>query len=150
MNRTNQPAPSVPEFSPELIAAMKRFRSMKPWRGSVAERKAKFTALHLELRDILPSPEDHPTREWTLSFHKIAPQDVPSAMDLKCSTRTIQLYYKLSVVTYLYAVGVVAFRDRQIALAWAQALYRKMFPVSAANTITTSDGLILKRTSSAN
>ena len=86
------------KFSPACLAAMREFRSKKPWRGTVPEREAKFTALHAALCDdygIVPPPE--------LRFLEIGvareEQTGTSAFDRR--QNALVLVGRLSVASYL-------------------------------------------------
>lgn len=113
-------------YKPEVLAAMREFRDAKPWRGTVAERKAKFEALHTKLCAAY-------NKSLTLLL------DVPDAERTRGTgcylspIRIIQLEGKLSVVTYLHEFAHAVFgQSEDKAVAWSTNLYRRMFPKSAA------------------
>jgi hypothetical protein len=145
MNRINSPssitpAPETPAYSENLLAAMATFKAAKPWRGTVEERKPKFQTLHTTLC----ASEGC---NWTLSLDYVTAPETTSVMSgLKDDTHELVMIGKLSVVTYLFLFAGAAYgMERGEALAWAQALYRQTFPVSAARMTFTEEGLVLNR-----
>jgi len=171
MNRQNQPAQpdnneqpeqapiTIEEFSPALIEAMKQFRDSKPWRGAIEERTVKFQTLHSALRGVVfhnrPAfnNDGREFAKWDLRVEHIAPGEVmPSKCpwDLEGDSPALVLLHKLSVVTYLFGVGVILFRNDRVALTWAKALYREIFPRSAARMVEAADGRIVRPTTNSN
>ena len=125
-------------LNPEATAALKAFRSAKPWRGTFAERCGKFTALHaalapvygLEVRLVLPRTET-PERPGNGGFFPADAPGVPEAY-----RGAVVLTGKLSVVTYLHCLGKARGMNRREACRWSINVFRKIFPRSfgAAST----------------
>ncbi|HEY3325042.1 MAG TPA: hypothetical protein VGP72_31605 [Planctomycetota bacterium] len=136
MEPVNATPPQV--FTPECLAAVKTFRRAKPWRGNVEERKEKFTALHTKL-----CAAYHLT--VALSFaDDIDPLAAEAASRFENDGKTITLHRKLSVVTYLVAIGMARGFDYAQAWLWAVELYRQMFPISYARH-SVQNGFIVRR-----
>jgi hypothetical protein len=123
-------------FSRECIAAVKEFRRAKPWRGNLEERRDKFTTLHNRLCAAYDL-------KMELEFaDDIDPLGAGGHSRYHIHDGRITLHFKLSVVTYLVAIAHARGFPYAQAFTWAVALYRKMFPVSAARHIE-RDGLIV-------
>ena len=130
------------KYKPEVLAALREFRSSKPWRGTVAERKLKFGALHAALTRIYGRPV-------RLEFSVGEIETERGNGYCTADRRTIVLTGKLSVVTYLHEFSHAIFGpDERQACDWSINLYRRIFPRSAARMIT--DGHLIDRPSITN
>jgi hypothetical protein len=126
-NRPNYPAsvseildPSM-KFKPGVIPAVKRFKRNKPYRGSLDERKLKFSTLHQDLCALF-------SKQTTLTFGTLDGSDSGSSSYCP-STDTIVLRGKLSVVTYLHEFAHALGRDERGACKWSVNLFKRTFPV---------------------
>ena len=110
------------KFRPGVLAAVRRFKASKPYRGSLDERKSKFAALHQDLCAIFG-------KTTTLTFGTLDGSDSGSSSYCP-GTDTITLKGKLSVVTALHEFGHVVFgADERKACKWSVNLFRRTFPV---------------------
>ena len=109
------------KFRPGVIAAVKRFKRAKPYRGSLDERKLKFTALHQDLCRIFG-------KTTTLIFGTLDGSDSGSSC-FSPAADTITLKGKLSVVTYLHEFAHALGRDERGACRWSVNLFKRTFPV---------------------
>lgn len=136
-NPTPTPAPAPNQtFSPACLAAVKAFRTAKPWRGNIEERKAKFEALHMSLNAVY-------NLTTALAFSDdIDPLARPGTSRFDYADETITLHNKLSVVTYLTAFAFARGFEAPKALRWATELYKRMFPVSASRHVFNGDLMI--------
>jgi hypothetical protein len=109
------------KFRPGVLAAVRRFKAGKPYRGSLDERKLKFSTLHQDLCCIF-------SKQTTLNFGVI--DDSPSDASSYCpGTDTITLKGKLSIVTYLHEFAHALGRDERGACKWSVNLFKRTFPV---------------------
>jgi len=152
------PAPAPAQtFKPETLAAMQVFARSFPWRGTVPERKLKFSALHaalsaaygltVELRmDGIPDTEAPGVRSYGTFCAATAGQeavaetpDEPGRPAVSPTPAFIRLDGKLSVVTYLRAFANARFAGTEDSWGqsqrWAQGLYRRVFPENAARMV---------------
>ena len=125
--RPNYPAsvsevldPSM-KFRPGVLAAVKRFKAAKPYRGSLDERKLKFQSLHRDLCALF-------SKTTTLTFGTLDGSDSGSSSYCP-GTDTITLKGKLSVVTYLHEFAHALGRDERGACKWSVNLFKRTFPV---------------------
>jgi hypothetical protein len=110
-------------YRPLAIRALKRFARRKPWRGSYAERREKFTTL---------------VRNLAAAYGIPCPQVICDGSDGGDSGRscyvpasnTIILRGRLSVVTALHEFGHALGKDEREACRWSVNLFRKCFPQS--------------------
>jgi hypothetical protein len=115
------------KFRPGVIAAVKRFKRAKPYRGSLDERKLKFTAVHQDLCRIFG-------KTTTLTFGALDGSD--SGDSSYCpSTDTITLKGKLSVVTALHEFRHCLGKGEREACRWSVNLFRRTFPVLFAQCV---------------
>jgi len=130
------------KYKPEVLAALREFRSSKPWRGTVAERKQKFLSLHQALTAIYGRPVQ-------LEFQVGDTESERGNGYCTADRRTIVLVGKLSVVTYLHEFSHSIFGpDERQACDWSINLYRRIFPRSAARMSTV--GHLIVRPSTTN
>jgi len=131
MNRINPTNNNDPTFTfkPEVLEALREFRHLKPWRGTVDERRIKFQSLHAALCGIYDC-------NWSLDLDHIEAVETEhgnAGLKYENDSARIVLVGKLSVVSYLYCFALSIFaRDRRQANAWAIALYKRIFRLSAA------------------
>jgi hypothetical protein len=113
-----------------VIAALKAFRSTKPWRGTLAERKAKFRVIHAELNRIY-------NRNVVLNLDAVCEPEADLGNGW-CNGQTIALVGKLSVVTLLHEWGHALYGHSEAkAIRYSIGLYKRAFPRSAARHLTT-------------
>lgn len=115
-------------FSPQCLAAVREFRRAKPWRGTLAERQAKFEALHAALCDaygLVPAPP--------LQFARLGAAG-PDQMGDGGYTRELGVVVagRLSVATYLWAFARARGMATEDAFRWSLSLFSRMFPRSFA------------------
>jgi hypothetical protein len=105
-------------YRPDALRALRAFRSTKPWRGTAAERRAKFRRLHRELCGV----------------YGVRPRLTFSAREVACYVPVqdrINLP-RLSVVTYLHEFAHTRGADERQACRWSINLFRRVFPRSFA------------------
>jgi len=135
MDQTANTPPQI--FSRKCIAAVKAFRSAKPWCGNIEERKDKFAALHVKLCAAYDL-------KLELEFAEdIDPLGKSGLSRYHLHDGTVTLHFKLSVVTYFVAIGHARGFPYAQAFNWAIELYRKMFPHSAARHAE-HDGVLVR------
>lgn len=115
-------------FKPEVLNAMREFRKLKPWRGTIPQRREKLTFLHHKLREIYERPFIE------LEFQLPEDFELPRGNGIFVEDNdTIYLIGKISVVTYLHVFAKAVFGpDDEKAMEWSINLYRRIFPNSAA------------------
>jgi hypothetical protein len=105
-------------YRPDALRALRAFRRTKPWRGTEAERRAKFRRLHRELCRVYGV---HPS--LTFSEREVACYvPVQDRINLP----------RLSVVTYLHEFAHTRGADERQACRWSINLFRRVFPRSFA------------------
>ncbi|MDB5320336.1 MAG: hypothetical protein JWN40_1967, partial [Phycisphaerales bacterium] len=107
-----------------VIAAVRRFKRSKPWRGTEDERKAKFERLNRDLCGLYG-------KQTHLQFGLLDGEDSGSSHYVR-STDTITLCGRLSVLTFLHEFGHALGKDERAACRWSLNLFRAVFPVSFA------------------
>ena len=124
-------------FSDGCIAAVEAFRHAKPWRGTIEERKDKFTALHQQMCAAYGLAQ-------TLAFaDDIAPVGNDGLSRFDITEANITLHFKLSAVTYFVAIAAARGFTYAQALTWANELYHNMFPLSASRHVQ-RDGFVVR------
>lgn len=112
-------------YKSEVFGALREFKRLRPWSGSVAERKAKFERLHRRLCEIY-------RKEIRLRFRvpdEIGRWGFSGDSDCNYSTNTITLRGRLSVVTFLHEWGhALGLHEQERAQAYAVELFRSVFP----------------------
>jgi len=128
-------------LSASATAALKAFRDSKPWRGSLDQRREKFETFHAALCEATGlTPE-----LVLLEVERDAGVVTGGNGGYSGRRNTIVLAGKLSVVTYLFAFGLLAGLDgRDEAMKWARGLFKHFFPRSAAGCVEVG-GLMLRR-----
>lgn len=125
----------------KILAAVKRFARSKPFRGELAERQAKFAALHRELLAIVAP--DGPSVD--LIFEGLDAGEWPRGNG-RCKIVNGQpalvLEHKLSIVTYLWLFAGLCGLRRSDRFAFARDLFRQCFPRSFARA-RVLDGMIV-------
>lgn len=110
------------KFKPEVVAAIRSFRSSKPWRGTLKERKVKFQSLHDALCRIYGK---------TIKLDMNLSGEALSG-SAEVQNNTIHINDNLSVVNYLnrfrYAQNGGNGYD---AYKWSASLYVRFFKLSA-------------------
>ena len=114
------------KFRPAALRAIKAFSKEKPWRGTLAERQAKYRALHCAL---VLAYGIEPTE---LVFENDESRDSGSSCFVP-ATRRIILRGRLSVVTYLHELGHCLWgRSEEKACRWSISAFYRCFPRSFA------------------
>jgi hypothetical protein len=108
------------KFRPDVLRAVRAFKKHKPWRGSLDERKLKFSQLHQDLCRIY-------RRTTTLTFGKLDGGD-SGGSSYSRAIDAITLTGRLSVVTYLHEWGHALGKDEREACRWSINLFRRIFP----------------------
>jgi hypothetical protein len=129
------------KFRRGVVAAVKAFRRVGPWRGALEGRKRKFRRLNDALARAygMPAPE--------LRFERI---DGSFSGASSCRRRgdgrpaVITMRGKLSVVTFLHEFAHALGRDERGACRWSINLFRRVFPEQY--TRLQADGHTLRRT----
>jgi hypothetical protein len=113
-------------YRPATLKVLREFRRAKPWRGSEAERRAKFRKLHRQLCRIYGEELRRGNGSLpTLSFsQREVACYIPSQNRINLPT--------LSVVTYLHEFAHVRGADERQACGWSINLFRRIFPRSYA------------------
>ncbi len=111
-------------FRPSVLAAVQRFARAKPYRGTRAERKAKFADLHDDLCAVYG-------KQTVLAFGVLDGGD-SGASHYRPAADLITLCGRLSVVTYLHEFAHALGRDEREAVRWSTNLFRAVFPRSFA------------------
>lgn len=130
-------------YKPGVLRALRDFKRSRPWHGTIDERKEKFKKLHSKLRKIYKI-------KTKLRFRNVEAEAERGNGAYNPRTDKIWIEDKLSVVTYLHEFAHAVFgKDEFKAVDWSANLFRRVFPKSAANTIT--DGhVMLKKPSTKN
>lgn len=136
--RTVREVLSDMKFKPAALRAVRAFAWSKPWRGTIAERKAKFRRLNRDLARAygLPKPR--------LVFHHVEADRFSGASCYRPAVHTITLAGRLSVVTFLHEFAHARGYDERQACRWSLNLFRRVFPRSFARC--QSDAHTLVRT----
>ena len=115
-----------------VVAALKAFRSTKPWRGTLEERKAKFRVIHAELNRIY-------NRSVVLVLDGVREPETKLGNGwYQPGTQTMALVGKLSVVTLLHEWGHALYGHSEAkAIRYSIGLYKRVFRKSAAQHLTT-------------
>jgi hypothetical protein len=112
-------------FKPAALRALRNFRQAKPWRGTLAERKAKFRSLNRDLAGAcgILCPR--------LVFVRVD-GGMPGNGSYHRLRHTITLYGRLSVVTFLHEFGHARGYGERRACRFSINLFRRLFPRSFA------------------
>jgi hypothetical protein len=112
-------------FRPEALRAVRAFRRSNPWRGTIAERFAKFRTLNEALADA-----------YRMATPKLAARHITGSCSASSCYRpgkhAITLSGRLSVVTYLHEFAHARGCDERRAVRWSVNLFRRVFPGSYA------------------
>lgn len=139
-NQPNYPRSVAEVLDPPLkfkrgtVAAVRRFKRSKPWRGSEDERKAKFERLHCGLCLVYG-------KQTRLVFGLLDGEDSGSS-HYTPSTDTITLCGRLSVLTLMHEFAHALGKDERGACRWSLNLFRRVFPASFSRC--TADGHTLR------
>jgi hypothetical protein len=108
-------------FKPAALRGVRAFARSKPWRGTPAERRAKFQTLHDELCRVYGLTTKLTMRVWRLrNFPHYLPGEDRIVLP------------QLSVVTYLHEFAHARGADEWQACRWSINLFRRCFPRSFA------------------
>jgi hypothetical protein len=123
-------------FKPAALAAVRRFARSRPWRGTLAEKKAKFERLNQELAEAygIACPR--------LIFRGVEDNPTVGNGYYRPAAHTIALIGKLSVVTYLHEFGHARGYDERKACRFSVNLFRRAFPQSFARCSTMGHVLV--------
>jgi hypothetical protein len=116
-------------FKPDALRALKAFRRAKPWRGTPAERQAKFVSLHFFLCDIY---QVNPKLEIGAITDCYSP-----------ASNTVYLTSRMSVVSYLHEFGHARGWSERQTVRWSVNLFRRIFPRQFARL--SHEGHMLRR-----
>ena len=127
-------------FTAGMTRATRAFAKSKPWRGTVAERAAKFADYHAAV-----AAENELTTELVVLEQTITDRSGASGSSglvymnengeptrQETERRAIVMAGRLSVVTYLFLVGLALGYKRTEAMKFAVNLFRQRFPRSFA------------------
>jgi len=110
-------------YKSQTIAICKHFALSFPWRGSLEQRKLKFTHFHEAICRVY---DVNPRLHFKLGVN---------TKEKKCQSdsNNIFLYNKLSVVVYLYNFAKVLGKNEKEASEWSWGLFQKCFPKEFKN-----------------
>jgi len=124
--------PSNPMITPmrfkrATLDTMIAFKRARPWRGTLAERKVKFTELYENLNEIYIDRlnGNKPVR---LEFGRLNDNTMSGMSCYNTRTHTVTLKGRLSVVTALHEFKHAMGADEHGAVKWSVNLYRITFP----------------------
>lgn len=118
-------------FKPEIVVAAKAMARSKPWRGTLDERKQKFTAAAKTLGDLIDGPEGTAAGAPRLIFGVLDGSDSISSNVGRRNNR-ISLVGRLSVVTLFWTLAARAGMGGRDSMKFAINLFRVAFPHSFA------------------
>jgi hypothetical protein len=111
-------------YRPATLRAVRAFARSKPWRGTLKQRAAKFSALHFELCRVYG-------RSIRLTFRIDESRHSGSSCYRPSEQRIILNGRLLSVVTYLHEFAHALYgRSERTACRWSINLFRRCFPRS--------------------
>jgi hypothetical protein len=125
---------------PQEINALRHFKAMNPWSGSVETRKKKFLWLHREWNKIhneswrLTFEVPNSCKKWTFSGSSYC----------NPATKSIILRGRLSVITFLHEWGHALGLTQLNAQSYAISLFKEVFPENMAN-LHSYDYCLVKR-----
>jgi hypothetical protein len=128
------------KFKRGTVPAVMNFKRTRPWRGSLAERKAKFGRFHQELCRV------H-SKSTALRFRLLDGGSSGNSHFIPSQDK-ITLVGKLSVVTYLHEFAHAIGKDERGACRWSINLFARCFPRQFAKCRTEGHMLKAARTSS--
>jgi len=119
-------------FSAGCMAAIRAFRSQKPWRGTLEERQAKVITLHAALCDAYGIEPVPPLR--FIAMGEIGPdqQGTAGLINQPDGTRTLGVAGRLSVTSYLWGFARLRGLDAEESFRWSLSLFARVFPRSFA------------------
>jgi len=120
----------------ETYIIMRKFKKMKPYRGTLEERKEKFKWLNKELSKLynIPIPE----LIFIINNHKHSGYSY-----YNCLTHTICLQGRLSIITYLHEFAHALGYGEEGARKFSQTIFKKTFPILWSK-LKEVDGLMIK------
>jgi hypothetical protein len=113
-------------FKPAALRAVRAFARSRPWRGTLAERKAKFRRLNRALAAAYGIAVPR------LVFRNVGAGMSSGASSYRPGSHAIALAGRLSVVTYLHEFAHARGADERRAVRWSVNLFRRVFPRSFA------------------
>ena len=125
------------QLSDEAKMAVKAFRDAKPWRGTFDQRREKFETFVTAFSDACGFEVDFEV----IGDGETAERNGGYVPELN----KVFLAGKLSVVTLLFAFGMVAGLSRSQALVWARDLFKHYFPRSYAGCELVGGCLVKRR-----
>ena len=109
------------KFPPETLRAVKSFARSKPWRGTLAERQAKFQQIHADLCRVYGVNP-------TLQIQGDGTGDSGSSYYSR-GANLIVLAGRLSVITFLHEWGHAVKGGSEFeACRWSLRLFQRCFP----------------------
>lgn len=115
-------------FRPAALRAVRRFAQSNPWRGSLDERKRKFTTLNRALARAFGIEEP------TLHFGRMDGGSSGGSYFVP-ALHQITLVGKLSVVTYLHEFAHARRLSERGACSWSINIFRRCFPREYARLV---------------
>jgi hypothetical protein len=125
-------------FSGDLLRAMARFATSRPWHGPLAARQEKFLRLNHDLA------KTRSIREPMLEFEALGGGSSVTSYYLSREHRIVMVG-KLSVVTFLHEFAHALGCDERGACRWSINLFRKCFPRQYSKLIHVGHTLIRPR-----
>jgi hypothetical protein len=115
------------KYRPAALGAVRVFAKSKPWRGTIAQRKANFRRLNCRLAAA------YGIREPRLVFDHVERDADSGASSYWPMGHVITLHGRLSVLTYLHEFAHARGADERQACRWSINLFRRCFPRSFAH-----------------
>ncbi len=113
-------------FRPEVVAAVKAYRSTKPWQGTSKERKAKMLDFHAAMCAAYGLEID---LRFVGSFSGECEMGDGAFMTV-AGRKRIVLVRRISVVTYLHCFTRARGAGRREAFVWSLSLFARFFKLS--------------------
>lgn len=125
------------EIKKETYIIMRKFKKMKPYRGTLEERKQKFKWLNKELSKLynIPIPK--------LIFENNYSYIFSGYSYYNSATHTICLYGRLSIITYLHEFAHALGYGEEEARNFSQTIFKTTFPILWSK-LKEVDGLMIK------
>lgn len=115
-------------FKASALRAVRAFAKSKPWRGSLDERKVKFSTLNKALA------EAYGIQVPDIQFGIIDGSSSGGSHYIPSQHRIV-LVGRLSVVTFLHEFGHARSKGERSACRWSINLFRRLFPRQFARLV---------------
>jgi len=119
------------KYRKATLDAVKEFRGLRPWKGTLRERRNKIVHLHRVLCEIY-------AKDIGIAF-------VPEAESQYIPEENIIVLKNLSVVTFLHEFAHTLGKDEKDACRWSLNLFKRCFPKSFAKSTKVGHLLIRKK-----